>query len=138
MLSSETYCSSMLSLLRNRLKEKTSCESKTAFSPQLPKSLLEALAVLKSALNGTRRIPFSNNLIPAWATPSTCTAAQWDLAFPWSTLVFECCFWGCPHMAGHPWITVHDPLLLLRSSSALCGGTEDRQPGGEHTNFINN
>lgn len=70
----------------------TSCDSKIAFSPQLPRSLLEALPVLESAVSETKRIWFPNNVIPAWATPSAYTAAQWNMACPWSTLVSECCF----------------------------------------------
>lgn len=127
---SAVYSPCLLSSLRIRWKGKTSCESKTAFFPQLPTSdrqltlppELEASTVLKSAISGTERIPSHRTL--AWAKPSTCTESQGDVAFPERTLVSEHCF-----ISVLMWLGTHAshlrPLLLLLFYSDFCGGTED-------------
>ena len=96
---SAVYSPSLLSLLRNRWKGRTSCDSKTAFSLQLPKSdrqLTLPTSVrgtdCSEVISGTEIILFPNHYVLVWARSSTCTDAQGDVAFPERTLVSEHCF----------------------------------------------
>lgn len=119
---SVVYSPSLLSLLRNRWKGRTSCDSKTTFSLQLPKSDRQQTLPTSvrgtdcsEVISGTEIILFPNHHILVWAKSSTWADAQGDVSFQkehWSlntALSVSACGWAPMHHSSRP--TASPPFL---------------------------
>lgn len=128
---SAVYSPCLLSLRRNRWKGRTSCDSKTAFSLQLPKSdrQLTLPPVSEARLSWSHKWNWKTLISPSSHTRLSqvvdmrrgtrrCGLSRKNTGL-WTLLC------QCPHAAGHPCITVHDPLFLLLFYIDFCGGTAD-------------